>query len=177
MGFIKAFQPFDIFAFCTEVGGVWVAMSFFFVQIVKIMNPDAVVYTMVKTFFRKPSLYKFAKAEKLDYNMVIKQEMTLAEFNRRQLELNLQAMNKRTTREIDGHISRKTLRNTIAHFFTKYCSRETNMMFVVDRHCYEVAKEKIENEMLDVHTIISESRQNMWLKDMILTKTQIVGLE
>jgi hypothetical protein len=41
---------------------------------------------------------------------------------------------------------------------------------MVDKICFEKSKVYVENNILDLEKLVSEVRQNKWLKEMLLTK-------
>ena len=81
-------------------------MGFF---IVKVSNNDEQLYQEVaKTYFRKPEVYKFAYAKKLDAKDLLKGRITIEEFNSLQQESNLESMKLRTLRDLIGDIKKPT---------------------------------------------------------------------
>lgn len=59
---------------------------------------------MAPRFYRKPEIYKYAHATKLDKKLVVEEKMTLEQFNDLQYQENLDSMEKRTYDEIKGTI-------------------------------------------------------------------------
>ena len=68
------------------------------------MDSDQIVAALVLAFFRKPEVFKYAKAELLSYQKVLDGKLTDMEYHEMQSELYLEAMNGRTEDELKGHI-------------------------------------------------------------------------
>ena len=65
-------------------------MGFF---IVRISNNDEQMYQEIaKDFYRKPEVYKFAYAKKIDAKDLVKGKITKEQFNAKQLESNMESM-------------------------------------------------------------------------------------
>ena len=81
--------------------------------------PQSFINTLVQTLYRKPELYKYAKAEKLDYSEVTKGQLTVDQFNDKQQDLNIEAQGRRTQNEISGKLEIPTWWQRV---FTSYFS-------------------------------------------------------
>lgn len=64
-----------------DLGGSTFALYIFLWLLVQIFTSDKVTSLVVTTFFRKPEMYKYALAEKLDYNLVVRKKMTIEQYN------------------------------------------------------------------------------------------------
>ena len=68
---------------------------------------------MAPRFYRKPEIYKYAHAKKLDKQLVVEEKMTLDQFNDLQYQENLDSMEKRTYDEIKGTIKKPSIFSVI----------------------------------------------------------------
>ena len=107
--------------------------------------------------FRKPEIYKYARAKKLDYTLVIEKKMSDIEYNQNQQKLNLKAMNERTSEEIKGQIRQPSLRERISFSYEEWFGtlQEKQYMTKVDLYCMEQAKKRVDVEMLDIGHILT----------------------
>jgi len=70
----------NVFTVLINIGGLWVAITGVFKIFLMCYQPDLVEYELARSFFRKPEMQKYAKAEQLDYNLVLSGKMSLGEF-------------------------------------------------------------------------------------------------
>jgi hypothetical protein len=99
------------------MGGLWMGITFMGLFIVKLTNNDEQLYQkMANSFFRKPEVYKFAYAKKIDAKDLIKGKISIEEFNSRQMESNMESMKQRTLRDLIGDIKKPSYLEMVLHF-------------------------------------------------------------
>jgi hypothetical protein len=140
-------------------------ISFIGLFIVKVTNNDEQMYKEIsKDFFRKPEVYKFAYAKKLDAKELLKGKISIEEFNSRQHESNMESMKQRTLRDLIGDIKKpgyfEKLKNFIKGLKSSKTVEEMNEIYRsrVDQICYDKAKKLIDEEMLNVVHMCKENR-------------------
>lgn len=104
--------------FIRDMGGLWMGIMFMGYFIMRISNNDEQLYQEIaEKYFRKPEVYKFAYAKKIDHRDLVKGKITVEEFNSRQLESNMEAMKERTLRDLIGDIKRPGYFERVKSFF------------------------------------------------------------
>lgn len=93
---IHQITVYNIESFVVEMGGGIFGIYLFFMLITNFFTPEKMVQEFSTEFYRKPELYKYALAEKIPYDLVIKGKMTPEEYNAKVQQVNMDAMNSRT---------------------------------------------------------------------------------
>ena len=132
---------------------------------------------MAPRFYRKPEIYKYAHAKKLDKQLVIEEKMTLDQFNDLQYQENLDSMEKRTYDEIKGTIKKPSIFSVIWFYILDQFSLEKDNNVMVDQRCFDQAVRNVQNDMLDIESISNEVRQNKYLKHALFNKSQRTCLD
>ena len=144
---------FGMSDYLMNIGGLWFGMSLLGHMFVRYFQPNRMIRKMAKKFYRKPEVYKYAHAEKLEYSKVVLGQMTEDEFNKLQEETLEKAEKLRTRQDIEGKIIYPSFLTRLLFTIQEYMDLPRNLMIKVDQNCFERAKTMITNEMLDVRFI------------------------
>lgn len=120
--------------------------------------------------FRKPEVFKFAKLEVVDYQPVLEGRMSKEEYQNLQTEKELEAIQNRTEEELKGTLKKPSLFDRIKYVINDNMGSKGDLRTIVDSICFEKSKHFIENNTLDIELIVSEIRQNKWLKETLLSR-------
>jgi hypothetical protein len=109
---------YGIAQYIRDMGGLWMGILFMGFFFVKISNNDELLYqALASKYFRKPEVYKFAYAKKIDGRDLMKGKITVEEYNSLQLDSNMESMKQRTLRDLLGDIIKPTYFDYFKSFF------------------------------------------------------------
>ena len=123
-----------------DMGGYIVSIYIIFKLLNSIALPDRLVHDLAPKFYRKPEIYKYAHAEKLDQKPLVDGEVTLEQFNNDQYDVNVESMSQRTHAEIEGHLKKPSYWELFCYHLFDQFSLNPDKTVILDKRCYEYAK-------------------------------------
>ena len=97
---------YGVSGFFRDMGGFWLGITKFCLLIISFNYSDMIYQKLGPRFFRKPEVYKYAYAKKLNYNNVLYGKQTAEEYHSLQTAENERAQKSRTAEELEGTIKK-----------------------------------------------------------------------